>query len=387
MLSAEERAVRDRVRAYMEAEVAPVIVDYWEKAEFPFKLLPGFAKLNLAGGTIHGFGCPGMSIMANAMAVVEVARVDASLSTFLLVHSYLAMLTIGLLGSEAQKSELLPRLAKFETVGCWALTEPSNGSDAAALTCSATKVPGGWMINGQKRWIGNGTFADITCVWARNSETKQINCFIVNKGTPGFRAEKIQNKISLRCVQNADMTFERCFVPDSARLPGVDSFKDTNKVLAISRVMVAWQPVGIAMGVYDMALRYLGEREQFGTPLSGFQISQEKLARMLGHIQAMYLMAHRLSQLHEAGSMTHEQASLVKAWNTSRGREVLSLGRELLGGNGVVADFHVAKAFCDLEAIHTYEGTYEINALVAGRGITGLASIKAPPARPGSGRK
>ncbi|GFH27402.1 Ig-like domain-containing protein [Haematococcus lacustris] len=234
------------------------------------------------------------------------------------------------------------------------------------------------MLDGHKRWIGNGTFADVVVVWARSSESGQVNAFIVRKGAAGFKPTKIENKIALRCVQNADMTFERCFVPDSARLPGVESFKDTNKVLAISRIMVAWQPVGLAMGVYDVAARYVAQREQFGTPLGGFQLVQERLVRMLGNIQAMFLMAWRLSKLYEEGRMTHEQASLVKSWTTLRGREVMALGREILGGNGILTDFNIAKAFCDLEAYYTYEGTYDVNVLVAGRGITGVGAIRAP---------
>ncbi|GIL48383.1 hypothetical protein Vafri_4643 [Volvox africanus] len=385
LLNPEERQLRDKVRSYMESNVAPVIADYWERAEFPYPLVPGFAALGLAGGPIKGYGCPGLSILSNGMAVVEIARVDASMSTFLLVHSHLAMLTIGLLGSEEQKQELLPRMAKFELVGCWALTEPSNGSDASALTTTATKVPGGWMINGYKRWIGNGTWADVTVVWARNNQDGQVNAFIVRKGNPGLRTSKLENKIALRCVQNADMTFSQCFVPDSARLPGVASFADTNKVLAISRIMVAWQPVGLSVGVYDMCCRYVTERKQFNAQLGSFQLVQERLARMAGHIQGMWLSCWRLSKLYEEGRMSHEQASLVKAWVSARGREVMSLGRELLGGNGILAHFLVAKSFSDLEAIYTYEGTYDVNVLVAGRRITGVSAIRA--ASPAKGTK
>lgn len=382
LLTPAERATRDKVRAFMEAEVAPVITEYWEKAEFPRKLLPALAKLNLSGGNIEGYGCAGGKLMQNALAVVEMARVDASISTFHLVHSYLAMLTIGLLGSEQQKKELLPPMAKMELIGCFGLTEPSHGSDASAIQCSAKKVPGGWELNGFKRWIGNGTFADVVILWARNTETQQVNCFIVRKGTPGFKATKIENKVSLRCVQNADLTFEKCFVPDSARLTGVNSFKDTNKVLAVSRVMVAWQPVGLAMGVYDVCVRYAAERKQFGTAIGGFQLVQERLARMQGSIQAMFLMTWRLTKLYEEGRMTHEQASLVKAWTTLRAREVVALGREILGGQGILVDYNVGKAFCDLEAFYTYEGTYDINVLVAGRDITGQSAFK--PAKPAS---
>ncbi|BDA45206.1 Glutaryl-CoA dehydrogenase, mitochondrial [Coccomyxa sp. Obi] len=381
LLTPEEKAIRYRTRAFMEKEVAPIIADYWERAAFPFELVPRLAKLNLGGANLKGYGCPGQSVIGAAMAVIEIARVDASMSTFIMVHNSLAMLTIGLLASEEQKRELLPDMAALKLIGAWGLTEPSNGSDASALQTTARKVNGGWVLNGRKRWIGNATFADVIVIWARSSETQQVNAFIVRKGARGLRTSKIQNKIALRCVQNADIFLDDCFVADSARLPGVTSFKDTNKVLAISRIMVAWQPVGIACGVFDMCKRYVDERTQFGAALGSFQLVQEKLARMLANLQAMFLMCWRLSKLYEEGKMTHELASTTKAWTTLRGREVVSLGRELLGGNGVVADFLVAKAFGDMEAIYTYEGTYEVNVLVAGRGITGKAAFKAAPAR------
>ena len=349
--------------------------------------MPKLAALGLGGATLKGNGCAGHSVLGAAMVVVEMARVDASMSTFLMVHNSLAMLTIGLLGSDAQQKELLPAMASLDSVGAWALTEPGHGSDASSLATTATKVPGGWRLNGCKRWIGNATWCDVVIVWARSSETGQVNAFVVKQGTHGFVTTKIDNKIALRCVQNADIRMTDVFVPDSARLPGVASFADTNKVLAISRIMVTWQPVGIAMGVYDMCVRYLGQRKQFGAPLAAFQTSQEKLARMLGNVQAMALMAWRLSVLHADGRMTHEHASLAKAWNSLRGREVCALGRELLGGNGVVADFLVAKAFADMEAIYTYEGTYVFNVLVAARGATGIAAFKPAPKRAGGGNR
>lgn len=383
LLGPQEREVRDRVRQFAERDIAPVIADYWERAEFPFPLVPGFQKLGIGGGSLKGYGCQGLSLLSCAMAGIELARVDGSCSTFFLVHTFLSTLTVGMLGSEEQKRELLPDMASFRKVGCWALTEPSNGSDASALTTTATRVAGGWRLNGRKRWIGNSTFADIAVIWARNSETGAVNAFIVRKGNPGYSAKKMENKIALRCVQNGDILLSDCFVPDADRIPGVSGFGDTNKVLALSRVMVAWQPVGLALGAYDMCARYLSQRRQFGAPLASFQLMQEKLQRMLSTIQAMWLMAWRLTQLCEAGSMTHEQASLVKAWTTLRGREVVSLGRELLGGNGILSDFLVAKAFCDAEAYYSYEGTYEVNALVAGRGATGISSIK-PPRRGGA---
>ncbi|KAL6848145.1 hypothetical protein ACP4OV_022273 [Aristida adscensionis] len=377
LLTSEEQSIRKKVRGIMEKEIAPIMTEYWEKAEFPFHAIPKLASLGVAGGTIKGYGCPGLSITASAVTMAEMARVDASCSTFVLVHSSLAMVTIALCGSEAQKQNYLPSLAQLTTVGCWALTEPNHGSDASSLRTTATKqAPGGWHLDGQKRWIGNSTFADVLVVLARNAESKQLNGFIVRKGAPGLKATKIENKIGLRMVQNGDIVFNKVFVPEEDRLPGVNSFQDISKVLAISRIMVAWQPIGISMGVFDVCHRYLKERKQFGVPLAAFQLNQEKLVRMLGNIQAMVLVGWRLCKLYESGKMTPGHASLGKAWNSRMAREVASLGRELLGGNGILSDFLVAKAFCDLEPIYSYEGTYDINSLVTGREITGIASFK-----------
>ncbi|OWM81745.1 hypothetical protein CDL15_Pgr007783 [Punica granatum] len=361
LLTPEEQAIR---------------MKYWEKAEFPFDVVPKLGALRIAGGTIKGYGCPGLSITGSAISVAEVARVDASCSTFILVHSSLAMLTI-----EEQKNKYLPSLAELSTVACWALTEPDYGSDASALRTTATKVEGGWILEGQKRWIGNSTFADLLVIFARNTSTNQINGFIVKKDAPGLTVTKIENKIGLRIVQNGDIVMKNVFVPDDDRLPGVNSFQDTNKVLAVSRVMVAWQPIGISMGIYDICHRYLKERKQFGAPLAAFQVNQQKLVQILGNVQAMFLVGWRLCKLYEAGKMTPGQASLGKAWITKTARETAALGRELLGGNGILSDFLVAKAFCDLEPIYTYEGTYDINSLITGREVTGLASFKPAASR------
>ncbi|KAM7271523.1 hypothetical protein ACFE04_030737 [Oxalis oulophora] len=378
LLTPEEQAIRMKVRKCMEKEVAPIMTEYWEKAKFPFEVVPQLGALRISGGTIKGYGCPGLSITGSAIATAEVARVDASCSTFILVHSSLAMLTIALCGSETQKQKYLPSMAELKSIGCWALTEPDNGSDASALKTTATKVDGGWILEGQKRWIGNATFADILVILARNTVTNQINGFIVKKDAPGLSATKIENKIGLRMVQNGDIVMKKVFVPEEDRLPGMNSFQDTSKVLAVSRVMVAWQPIGISMGIYDMCHRYLKERKQFGAPLAAFQINQQKLVHMLSNVQAMFLVGWRLCKLYESGKMTSGQASLGKSWITLRARETAAIGRELLGGNGILADFLVAKAFCDLEPIYTYEGTYDINTLVTGREITGVASIKPP---------
>ncbi|XP_020585842.1 acyl-coenzyme A oxidase 4, peroxisomal-like [Phalaenopsis equestris] len=376
LLNHEEKSLRIKVREVMEKEVAPIIARYWEKAEFPFHLIPKLASMNVNGGTIKGYGCPGLSITGNAIATAEIARVDASCSSFILVHSSVALLTIALYGSEFQKQQYLPSLAQLKTVVCWALTEPDYGSDASSLQTSATKVSGGWELNGQKRWVGNCTFSDVFVVFARNKSTDQINGFIVKKDVPGLSATKIENKIGLRIIQNGDILFNKVFVPDEDWLPGVNSFQEVNKILSFARIMVSWQAIGISMGVFDMCHRYAGERKQFGAPLAAFQLTQEKLVRMLGNIQAMMLLGWRLCKLYESGKMTVGHSSLAKAWTTKIAKETVSIGRELLGGNGLLADFYVAKAFCDLETIFSYEGTYDINSMVAAREITGFACFK-----------
>ncbi|KAL6077641.1 Acyl-coenzyme A oxidase 4, peroxisomal [Balamuthia mandrillaris] len=379
LLTEEQRSIRKRVREFMEVEIAPHVNEYYDKAEFPYELVPKFKNLNLAGAHIKGYGCPGLSHIASAMMVVEMSRVDASMATFFMVHNCLGMLSIDLCGNEEQKQRFLPPMARMEKIGAFGLTEPDFGSDASSLQTTAKRVSGGWILNGKKRWIGNATFADVVIIWARNTETDQVNGFIVEKGAKGYSATKIENKISLRMVHNADITLTDCFVPDHNRLGNAESFTTgVARVLAVSRIMVAWQPVGMAMGIYDNCLKYLKEREQFGVPLASFQLIQERLVRILGNIQAMALLAWRLSSLYEAGKLTPGKASLVKAWNSLRGRECAQLGREILGGNGIVTDFHVARAFADMESIYSYEGTYDVNTLIAGREATDIPAFKVP---------
>jgi acyl-CoA oxidase len=290
------------------------------------------------------------------------------------------MLTLQQCGSEQQKQKWLPKLAKIEAIGAFGLTEPDAGSDASGLKTTAKKVPGGWLLNGQKRWIGNASFADVTIIWARNLETNDINAFLVEKNTPGFSTEIIKNKMAFRSIQNAHITMKDCFVGEDARLPNAQSFlHGTAGILSASRILVSWMPVGMAMGAYDFALKYTKQRSQFGSPLASFQLVQEKLVRMLATIQSMFLMSWRLSEIFEKhGTVTRGQSSLVKAHNSLRGRECVALARELVGGNGIIYDNVVARMFVDMETAHTYEGTYEVNTLVCGREITGIAAFRAP---------
>jgi len=375
MLTADEREVRYRVRAFMQAEVEPIINPYWERAEFPQQLIPKLAALGLAGGQLKGYGCPGLSNVGMGMVAMEMSRGDASVCTFFGVHSGLAMGTIGLLGSEAQKQKWLPAMARMEKLGCFALTEPQSGSNASMPMTTAKRVGDTYVINGSKRWIGNATLADVAIVWARNEETGQVNGFLVETDNPGYKATPIEGKIAKRAIINADVELTNCVVPLDAKLEKANSFRDTAKVLMVTRVGVAWEAVGAAMAAYEYALEYAKNRVTFGKPIAGFQMIQDKLVRMLASITSMQMLTLRLSQLADEGKLTDGQASLAKVNNAAAARQVVALGREIMGGNGILLENHVARHFTDMEAVYTYEGTNEINTLVVGREITGISAI------------
>jgi glutaryl-CoA dehydrogenase len=371
-----DQALLDRVRAFSEEKVAPIINQYWGRAEFPFELLPEYGALGIAGAPYNGFGCAGKSALLDGLIMMELARVDCSIATFHGVHSGLAMGSIYLCGSEEQKQRWLPGMQRAEKIGAFALTEPTVGSGAArGLTTTARRRGKRWILNGQKRWIGNATFADLTVIWARDVDDDQVKGFVVAKGTPGFATEKMQHKMALRVVQNATITLTNCRVAEEDRLANAHSFKDTAAVLRMTRAGVAWEAVGCAQGAYEHALRYACAREQFDRPIARFQLVQDLLARMLSNVTASQCMVLRLSQLQDAGLLREEHASLAKAFCTVRARETVGWARELLGGNGILLDHNVARFVADAEAIYSYEGTREINALVVGRAITGFGAF------------
>jgi glutaryl-CoA dehydrogenase len=307
---------------------------------------------------------------------MELARIDPSMATFMGVHGGLAMGSIHLCGSEEQKAEWLPAMARMEKIGAFGLTEPDVGSGAAGgLTTTARQEGDSWILHGVKKWIGNATFADVTVIWARDVEDGNVKGFLVEKDTPGFTTEKMEHKIALRVVQNAIITLDGVRVPESMRLQRASSFRDTANVLRMTRASVAWQAVGCGRGAYEHALRYATKREQFGRAIGGFQLVQDQLVRMLGNVTASLTMVARLSQLQDAGTMTDEQASLAKAFCTVKARETVGLARELLGGNGILLEHDVGRFVADAEAIYSYEGTREINTLIVGRAITGLSAF------------
>lgn len=376
LLTVEEREIQLKVRDFMEQEVKPIANEYWLRDEFPFQLIPKMAALNIAGLTYEGFGCPHHSFVLEGFLAMEMARIDVSISTFFGVHSGLAMGSIYLCGSEEQKQKWLPPMQKMEIIGAFGLTEPEVGSAVAGgLTVTAKKEGDEWVLNGQKKWIGNATFSDITIIWARDVDDNQVKGFIVEKDTPGFKPEKMKGKMALRITQNALITLENCRIKEANRLQNANSFKDTSKVLRMTRAGVAWQAVGCARGAYEHALAYTHKRHQFGKSISSFQLVQDLLVEMLSNLTAAETMVFRLSQLQDQGKLTDEQASLAKVFCSLRTRDIVSHARELFGGNGILIEYDIARFVADAEAIYSYEGTKEINSLIVGRAITGKSAF------------
>ena len=377
-LSADEQAILRKVRAFMDTKVAPIINKYWVEDAFPFELLPAFKELNLGGLGIQGYGCAGGSELLVGLVGVEMARVDVSIATFFGVHCHLAMGSIALAGSEEQKQKWLPPMARMAKIGCFGLTEPLVGSGAGGgLTATAKRDGDTWILNGQKRWIGNAPWCDISIIWARDVADNQVKGFIVeNKNTPGFSVEKMQNKMALKVVQNGQITMKDCRVPEANRLAaGVQSFRDTARVLRGTRYYVGWEATGCQMGAYEHALKYARERLQFGKPIGSFQLIQDLLAKMLGNITACQCMVARTAQLADEGKLTDQQSALAKAFTTAKARETVSWARELLGGNGIIVDYSVARFFADAEALYSYEGTYQMQHLIVGKAVTGFSAF------------
>jgi alkylation response protein AidB-like acyl-CoA dehydrogenase len=373
LLNPVEKTVVEKVRTYMQTKVQPVINKYWSDDAFPFELLPSFKEIGIGGLGYEGYGCAGGSQTLYGFVTMEIARTDASFCTFWGVHSGLAMGSIYVDGSEEQKQKWLPQMARYEKIGCFALTEPLVGSGASGgLTTTAKRKGDTWVLNGQKRWIGNSTWCDLSIVWARDLADNQVKGFIVeNKSTPGFSVEKIEHKIALKVVQNGQITLKDVRVPEANRLQGGNSFRDTARVLRMTRYMVGWASTGIQMGAFEATLKYAQERLQFGKPIASFQMIQDLLAKMLANLTACQCLMLRLAQLDDEGRLDDHHAALAKAFCTAKSRETVSWGREVLGGNGIVADYSLARFFADAEALYSYEGTYQMQNLIVGKAITG----------------
>src|SRR6266700_1615626 len=376
-LPAEEREVVKQVREFMQSKVAAIITKYWLDDAFLFELFPSIKELNIGGAGMEGYGCRGGSELLFGLIAMEMSRFDSSIATFFGVHNGLAMGSIYLGGSEEQKQKWLPPMARFEKIGCFGLTEPLVGSGASGGLMTTAKRDGDtWILNGEKRWIGNAPWCDVSIIWARDVADNQVKGFIVeNKTTPGFSVDKIENKVALKVVQNGHITLKDCRVPEENRLQGGNSFRDTAKVLKMTRYAVAWMSTGCAMGAYEAALKYSQERLQFGRPIGSFQLIQDLLARMIENITASQCLIVRQAQLHAEGKLSDAHAALSKAFCTSKCRETVAWAREILGGNGIVADYQVARFFNDCEALYTYEGTFQMQNLIVGKAVTGFSAF------------
>lgn len=376
-LAPDELDTVKRIRAFMEAKVAPVVTKYWMQDSFPFELLPAVKELGIGGLGMRGYGCAGGSLALIGFAQMEAARIDPSFATFLGVHNGLAMGSIYIDGSEEQKQKWLPPMARFEKIGCFGLTEPLVGSGASGgLTTTAKREGNNWILNGEKRWIGNAPWCDVAIIWARDLADNQVKGFIVeNKTAPGFSVEKIENKTALKIVQNGHITLKDVRVSEENRLQGGNAFRDTARVLKMTRYAVAWMATGCAMGAYEAALKYSQERLQFGRPIASFQLVQDLLAKMIANITASQCLILRQAQLHIEGKLSDAHAALAKAFATAKCRETVSWAREVVGGNGIVADYKVARFFADCEALYSYEGTYQMQNLIIGKAITGISAF------------
>jgi glutaryl-CoA dehydrogenase len=379
LLSDDEKRVRDRVREFVDREVIPVAADYWDRAQFPFGLLPGLGELGLMGGTLpEEYGCAGWNNVAYGLAVAELARGSGSLATFLHVQSGLAMTTIHELGSEEQKRRWLPPMARCEKIGCFGLTEPGAGSDPGSLSTTAVEKDGGYLLSGEKKWIGNASFSDVAVIWAKTDEG-QISGFLVETENLGFQADVLPRKASQRAAWQTQITLEDCYVPQDARLPKAEGLGSTLSILTHSRYGVGWDGLGQAADCYEVALAYAKEREQFGRPIASFQLVQQKLVEMVNEISLSQLLSIHIGRLKDAGGLDPATVSMFKMNNVAKARRIAATARDVLGGNGILLDYRVMEHMADIEGVYTYEGTNDVNTLIVGQAITGHRAFSPRP--------
>ncbi len=384
LLTDEERRLRESVRHWVQERFLPVVVQHYHDGTFPLELVPEMARLGLFGLTIKGHGCAGLGSVAAGLAMQELERGDSGLRTFASVQGSLAMTAIDLYGSQKQKERWLPAMAQGKKLGCFALTEPEFGSNPAGLQCRATRAGESYLLSGRKKWIGNGTVADVAVVWARvegetdidPKSTKAIRGFLVEKGTLGFSSKLIEGKLSLRAALTAELQFESCELPASALLPESRGLRSPLACLNHARYGIAWGALGAAMACYDEARRYALQRQQFGRALASFQLVQAKLARMLTGITKGQLLAYRLAQLKDAGLVQPAQISMAKMNNVEIAIEVARTARDILGGVGILDENQCFRHMCNLESVKTYEGTQDIHLLILGQHITGIAAFE-----------
>ncbi|MDQ4501766.1 acyl-CoA dehydrogenase family protein [Sinomonas sp. ASV322] len=372
-IPAADRAAWDRARGFVD-EALPDMNGYWDRAEYPVHLVKRMGELNLLTDGIEVPGLEPMSPLAAGLVNMEISRGDGSLGTVVAVQGGLALRSIAFHGSDAQKERWLGPLARGEELGAFALTEPDHGSDSVSLETTARFEGGHWVLDGEKKWIGNGASGGVTVVWARDEEGN-VRGFLVEQDTTGYEAEVIEGKGSLRAIHQARIRLDGVRIPAENLLPGAKTFKDTSRVLVATRLGVAWSALGHATAAYEAALSYATQRLQFGKPLAKFQLVQDRLSQMLAELTSMQLHCVHLARLDAAGLMRPTQASMAKYHNTRKARFIASTARDLLGGNGILLENHVIRHLADIESIHTYEGTESVQALLIGRDVTGVGAF------------
>ena len=373
-ISAEDAAYRDRARKFVQEEVRPVIAGIWDRAEYPLDLARRLGDLDLLRDGIDVPGFPHQSLLAASLTMMELARGDGSIATIAGVQGGLALRSIALCGSEAQQSRWFEPLARGTELGAFALTEPTHGSDSVSLETRAETVPEGFVLSGHKKWIGSGSVGQVSVVWARGDDG-QVQGFLVPQDAPGYRATTIEGKVSLRAIWQAHIELDAVRLPADARMPGANSFADTARVLQATRLGVAWSALGHAVALYESAVHYAQQRVQFGRPLAASQIVQARLAEMLSQLTSLQTLLMQLTRAEERGELSGPGASLGKYTATRTARSMAANARDLLGGNGILLENRVARHFADIEALHTYEGTETVQALIIGREITGMSAF------------
>jgi len=377
-LSEEERMVRDTVRAWVDENVLPVIQEAYIGRYFPRQLIEGMGELGMLGANLpEEFGCAGLNNVAYGLIMQELERGDSGVRSFASVQGALVMYPIYAFGSDAHKKTWLPKLATGEKIGCFGLTEPDYGSNPGGMITTAKKVDGGWVLNGSKFWITNGSMADVAIIWAQTGEigdTKGIRGFVVPTDTKGFTARDQKGKLSLLASDTSELHLEDVEVSDEALLPGTSGLKGPLMCLTQARYGIAWGTVGAAMACYDEALQYSLQRVMFDGPIGGKQVQQIRLADMVTGITQAQLMALQLGRLKDAGTMTPQQVSMAKRANVNMACEVAREARRLLGGNGILIEYGAMRHMANLESVYTYEGTHDIHGLILGQAVTGLAA-------------
>jgi glutaryl-CoA dehydrogenase len=375
LLSDEEKLARQTVRSFVEDRVRPIIAACFEEGRFPRELIPEMAALGIYGANLpEKYGCAGVNNVTYGLITQELEAGDSGVRSFASVQGALCMYPIYAFGTEEQRTKWLPRMAAGEVIGCFGLTEPNSGSDPGSMRTTAQKVAGGWLLNGGKAWITNGAIADLAIVWAKTDEGV-IRGFLVEKGTPGFSAPEMKHKLSLRASVTAELFFQDCLIPEENVLPGVKGLKGPLSCLTQARFGIAWGAIGAARDCYLTALDYAGQRIQFNRPLSGFQLTQKKLAEMVTEITKAQLLAYQLGRLKDAGLMDPVQVSMAKMNNVGMALECARTARGILGGNGITTDYSVMRHMCNLESVYTYEGTHEVHMLSIGRQVTGISAF------------